>query len=223
MKTIILKRYLLLIFGLFIMAFGIALSIKADLGTSPISSFPYVTSLMSGLTVGNMTIFLHCVLILIQILLLRRQYEWIQLLQLPTAILFGYLTDFAVWTVQGISYSSYWQQWVLCIMGILLVGIGVSFEVTANAVTLAGEGVVLAVCKVTGQPFGKMKVSFDTTLVLLSVFLSVVFLHSLEGVREGTIAAALCVGIVSRNINPHLKKWAEQYFLYTEKKEEKTA
>ena len=91
------KRYLLLCAGLAIMAFGVAFSIKASLGTSPISSVPYVVSLFAPLTVGTATIVMHCVFILLQILILRRQYHPIQLMQLPVAVLFGYLTDFGVW------------------------------------------------------------------------------------------------------------------------------
>ena len=67
----VVKRYLVLFAGLWIMAFGVAFSIKANLGTSPISSVPYVVSLFAPLTVGNATILMHCVFILIQILLLR--------------------------------------------------------------------------------------------------------------------------------------------------------
>ena len=128
----ILKRYLLLLAGLAIMAFGVAFSIKASLGTSPISSVPYVVSLFSPL---------------LQILILRRNYHLIQLMQLPVAFFFGYLTDFGVWAVQGISCHTYWQQWIVCLIGILLVAAGVSLEVKAGVVVLAGEGVVLAICK----------------------------------------------------------------------------
>lgn len=107
------KRYLLLFAGLSIMAFGVAFSIKASLGTSPISSVPYVVSLFAPLTVGTATIVMHCVFILLQILILRRNYHPIQLMQLPVAVFFGYLTDFGVWAVRGIHCSTYWQQWIV--------------------------------------------------------------------------------------------------------------
>ena len=93
------KRYIFLCIGLCIMAFGVAFSIEANLGTSPISSLPYVSSLLTPLSVGNTTILMHCVFILIQILILRKRYELIQLIQLPVAFIFGYLTDFAVWAL----------------------------------------------------------------------------------------------------------------------------
>ena len=147
----VLRRYLLLCAGLAIMAFGVAFSIKASLGTSPISSVPYVVSLFAPLTVGTATIVMHCVFILLQILILRRQYHPIQLMQLPVAVFFGYLTDFGVWAVRGIRCDTYWQQWIVCLIGILLVAAGVSLEVKAGVVVLAGEGVVLAICKVLSK------------------------------------------------------------------------
>ena len=204
----ILKRYLLLLIGLSIMAFGVAFSIKASLGTSPISSVPYVISLFTPLTVGTATISMHCVFILLQILILRKNYHPIQLMQLPVAFFFGYLTDFGVWAVQGITCNTYWQQWIVCIIGILLVAVGVSFEVKAGVVVLAGEGVVLAICKVLPKvKFGYMKVGFDVTLVAIACILSIVFTGRLQGVREGTVAAALLVGLIAKQLGKLLARW----------------
>ena len=204
----ILKRYLLLLIGLSIMAFGVAFSIKASLGTSPISSVPYVISLFTPLTVGTATISMHCVFILLQILILRKNYHPIQLMQLPVAFFFGYLTDFGVWAVQGITCNTYWQQWIVCIIGILLVGLGVSLEVKAGVVVLAGEGVVLAICKVLPKvKFGYMKVGFDVTLVAIACVLSIVFTGRLQGVREGTGAAALLVGLIAKQLGKLLARW----------------
>ena len=204
----ILKRYLLLLAGLSIMAFGVAFSIKASLGTSPISSVPFVVSLFTPLTVGTATITMHCVFILMQILILRKDYHLIQLMQLPVAFFFGYLTDFGVWAVQGISCNTYWQQWIVCLIGILLVAVGVSFEVKAGVVVLAGEGVVLAVCKVLPKiKFGYMKVGFDVTLVVIAYILSFVFTGHLQGVREGTVAAALLVGLIAKQLGKLLARW----------------
>ena len=202
------KRYLLLLVGLSIMAFGVAFSIKASLGTSPISSVPYVVSLFAPLTVGTATIVMHCVFILLQILILRRNYHPIQLMQLPVAVFFGYLTDFGVWAVRGIHCSTYWQQWIVCLIGILLVAAGVSLEVKAGVVVLAGEGVVLAICKVLPKiKFGYMKVGVDVTLVVIACILSFTFTGHLQGVREGTVAAALLVGLIAKQIGKLLMGW----------------
>lgn len=203
----ILKRYVLLLIGLMIMAFGVAFSIKASLGTSPISSVPYAVSVFTPLTVGTATIAMHCVFILLQILILRKNYHLIQLMQLPVAFVFGYLTDLGVWAVQGISCQTYLQQWIVCLIGIFLVAVGVSLEVKANVVVLAGEGVVLAICQVVPIKFGYMKVGFDVTLVIVACILSFVFTEQIHGVREGTVAAAIMVGLIAKQLGKILVKW----------------
>lgn len=194
------KRYLVLCVGLWIMSLGVSCSIKGALGTSPISSLPYAMSGFLPLTVGTCTIIMHVGFILLQILILRRQYDPMQLIQLPVALLFGYLTDFALWAVDWIQCTAYWQQWLVCLAGICLVAVGVSCEVIADAAVLAGEGVVLAVCKVAPVQFSAMKVIFDVTLVVSACALSLAFTGEISGVREGTLAAALLVGTLTRQI-----------------------
>ena len=205
-------RVVYLCVGLLIMAVGVGFSIRADLGTSPISSVPYTLSLLCApLTVGEITILMHCVFILIQILLLRRRYELLQLLQLPVAVVFGVLTDFGVWLTEQIPCDAYWQQWILCLVGVVLVAVGVSIEVTAQVVTLAGEGLVLAICKAFPKlKFGTMKVAFDVTLVVIACVCGLVGLHTLAGVREGTVAAALLVGTIARRLNRPFGRFAAQ-------------
>ena len=200
------KRLFFLCAGLIIMAFSVAFSIKAALGTSPISSVPYVTSAISGLSVGTTTIIMNFLFVLIQIAILRKQYDWFQLLQLPAAILFGTMIDVAKVILQPINVSGYLSQWILCAIGIFLVAFGVSVEVMANLVTTAGEGIVLAICKVAPIRFGNMKMLFDVTLVCLSILLSFSFLGHLDGVREGTIAAAVLVGQITKQTNRWMKK-----------------
>lgn len=200
------KRLVLLCVGLSIMAFGVAFSIKAQLGTSPISSVPYVTSAISGLSVGTTTIIMNFMFVAIQIAILRKKYDWFQLLQLPAAIVFGVMIDVAEYIISPITLSNYFQQWLICAAGIILVALGVSVEVAAKFVTTAGEGVVLAICQVAPIKFGNMKVVFDVTLVCISVVLSLVFLGKLDGVREGTAAAAVFVGLLTKVFNKLIKK-----------------
>lgn len=201
----ILKRTLLLCIALGVMAVGVALSIKADLGTSPISSVPYVVSLMSEMSVGTATILINAILLVGEILIMRRQFQPIQLLQLAVVTLFGWLIDLCLWGLDGLTYADYGQQWMICIAGIIILGIGVSLEVTANLIPLPGEGLILSICTVLPIKFGNMKVITDVSLVLVAVLLSFAFLSGLYGVREGTIAAAVCVGLVAKIFNTHLQ------------------
>lgn len=191
-------RCALLLAGLAVMALGVALSIKAELGTSPISSVPYVSGLISGLSVGTTTIIVNSLFVLAQILMLRSQYDWYQLLQIPVAIVFGLMIDMFSLLMGDIVLSSYIQQWLFCAAGIIFVALGVSMEVTAELITTAGEGLVLAICQVTSFKFGNVKVAGDVTLVILAAAASLLVLGELAGVREGTAAAAVLVGLLTK-------------------------
>lgn len=200
------KRYIVLIVGLVIMSFGVALSINAKLGTSPVSSIPQVTSVMSGgtLSVGVTTIIVNTIIVLLQWAILRRRFKLIRLIQIPVCTVFGLLIDLAAACVSGVMPTTYWGQWIACIAGIVLVGVGVAFEMAADVITLAGEGLAQALCMVTPVKFGYMKVMVDLSFVIIATALSFIFLQKLEGVREGTLAAAIFVGLIAKALNKYL-------------------
>jgi len=198
------KRYLFFIFGLFLMAVGVALSTRSNLGTSPISAVPYVLSLGLPMTIGQFTFFMNLLFIAFQILLLRKQFKWIQLLQIVVAVIFGFFTDFTMGLFSWINVTSYPAQLGLFVLSCLVLALGVSMEVTADVVLMAGEGVVSAISMVMKKEFGKLKVGFDATLVICSCIFSFILFHKLNGVREGTVLAALLVGTIVRIINKRL-------------------
>ena len=209
--AVLAKRYIFLCFGLALMALGIGFSVKAKLGTSPISSLPYVVSLFSPFTIGQATIAMHCVFIAMQIALLRRRFDPVQLAQLPIGIMFGYMIDAWLWALGWVDCSAYWQLWLLVIAGIVLVGTGVACAVASGAVPLAGEGVVVAVCRVLHVSFPRTKIIFDASLVASALLLSFAVAGKIEGVREGTLAAALCVGLTVKAANKFVVPMAKRF------------
>lgn len=209
--VLLMKRYIFLCFGLVLMALGIDFSVKAQLGTSPISSLPYVVSLISPFTLGQATIALHCILIAAQIALLRRRFAPVQLAQLPIGIMFGYMIDAGMWALGWVDCSAYWQLWLLVIAGIVLVGTGVACAVASGAVPLAGEGAVVAVCRVLHVSFPRTKIIFDASLVASALLLSFAVAGKIEGVREGTLAAALCVGLTVKAANKFVVPMAKRF------------
>lgn len=201
-KWEIVRRYILLCVGLMIMATGIAFSIKADLGTTPISSVPFVFSEFTPVSVGVATVLMNLAFVALQVLILRRDFQPIQLMQIPVSFLFGFSTDVALGLISGITVSDTGEQWLLCILGVLLVGLGVACEVTANVVVAAGEGLVLAITTALKRRwdvhFPTIKISFDVTLVVISLTLSLLFVGGMRGVGLGTVAAALLVGLTAK-------------------------
>lgn len=195
-----LERYSMFVLALFVMAFGIAFSVKANLGISPISCPPFVLNkAFPQLTIGQFTIAMHVVFVIGQIILLRRNYQPIQLLQLAVALVFGFFTDFAIWATSGLTADTYTVRFLFMLFSCFLISIGVFLQVSAKALLVAGEGIMLAISKVVNREFGKVKMCFDCTLVLSAVIFSLCYWGRIEGVREGTVIAALLVGfLVSR-------------------------
>ena len=198
-------RFFLLMLGLILLAFGVAISIRSNLGTSPISSIPYVYSYFIPLSVGILTIFMHIIFILLQMLLLGKKFQWVQWLQLPIGIIFGILIDFMLWLTQGIIVEQYIVQFLLCIVACLITAVGVCFQIKANLVFLAGEGLYQAISQRFKINFGSCKTYGDITLVLIAVFSSWMMLHEVVGVREGTMMTALFVGTLVKKLLPYLK------------------
>ncbi len=195
------------------MSFGVAFSINAELGTSPVSSIPYVTSEISGLSVGTTTIIVNTIIVLLQIAVLRRRFKLIRLLQIPVCVVFGLLIDVAGLCIVAVVPDNYFMQWLLCVCGIVLVAVGVAFEMSAGVLTLAGEGLVQALCTVLPKvKFGYMKVMVDVSFVVIAVALSFIFLHELQGVREGTVAAAIFVGLIAKFLNRFISPVANKLF-----------
>ena len=193
-----LKRYIVFLIGLFINSLGVSLITKANLGTSPISSIPYVLSLNFPLTLGQFTIAFSLLLILIQLIILRRNFKAEHLLQIPISILFGYFIDLTMMLLFFVDPQSYISSVIYLLIGCPILGFGVYTEVLANVAMLPGESFVRAVSSTWKTEFGSTKVAFDVSLTIIAAVLSLIFAHRLDGVREGTIIAALLVGFIAR-------------------------
>lgn len=198
MKQKIFKQTLVFIFGLFIMAVGVVLSVKADLGVSPISCVPYIYSLSFPLTLGRTTIILNILLIFLQMLLLGKKYRMFQLVQFPVVFAFGFFIDLIMKYSNWIIPGNYFEQALLCLLSCVVLGFGVFFEVKAALTYLPGEGLAMALTQTFGVEFGKTKIGTDSFLVVIGIVSSVFFLGTLEGIREGTVVAAVLVGYIVR-------------------------
>lgn len=202
------KRYILFIVCLFFMGLGVALTKHGELGVSPISSVANVVSLkFTFFSFGTWLTVSNCVLLFGQILLLRKNFKPIQLLQIPLSFLFGYFTDFGLWLVGRIPNDTYIVQLLLVISGIIVLGFGITLGVIADVILNSGEAFVKALADVTKKDFGNTKIVFDISWVLLSVLLSLIFFDGkLLGTREGTVLSALLVGVTVKLFRPLLHK-----------------
>lgn len=202
------KRYVLFIISLFFCGLGVAFTKHAELGVSPISSIANVVSIkFDFISFGTWLIVSNCVLLLGQIILLRRNFNPIQLLQIPLSFLFGYFTDFGLWIIEDIPNENYIVRLLLVAAGIIFIGFGIALGVIADVILNSGEAIVKAISDVTKKEFGTVKIIFDITWVLMSVVLSLVFFDGkLLGTREGTIISAVFVGVTVKFFKPLMQK-----------------
>ena len=184
--------------GLILISFGVALTTKAGLGTSPISSIPYTLSLiLPGLSMGTWLILFSIALVLIEIILLKGKMParcWIS--QLLISFPVGWLIDAAMWLLTPFNPELYLVKVLAVILGCVIIALGAYLCVSASLLVLPGDGFVQVLAQVTGKSFGGVRVISDTTQILIAAVLCLIFLHALVGVREGTIIAAILVGSI---------------------------
>ena len=207
------KRQLLLLISLFFLAFGVALCVRSDLGSSVISSAPYAfflagnRGLVPDWTLGMYTNLLNILLVMGQILVLRRQYRPWQLLQLLIGVVFGALIDASMALTSFLETVGRLEiRLLIMLVGSTLMALGVSMEMRCASITMPGEGLPAALAKVTGKPFADMKILTDVLLVTVAIASSFLFfgewMWNVVGI--GTLFAMLYIGMAVKIISRHL-------------------
>lgn len=193
-----LKRYIIFFVGVFINSLGVSVITKADLGTSPISSIPYVLSLNFPFTLGEFTIAVNMLMVIAQLAILRRDFKLEHALQIPFCVIFGYCIDLTTMLIQHITFTVYIEKVLFLLAGCLILGFGVYLETLANVAMLPGESLVRAISTTWHKDFGLTKIVNDVSMTIVAIILSFIFAGKLDGVREGTVVAAFLVGYIAR-------------------------
>ena len=201
-KTI--QRYVFFLCGLFINSFGIAFITKSALGTSQFSSIPYVISLnFSKISFGTATFIFNMLFVLIELLILKKKFKLIQSLQIVANILFSWFIDISMYFLNWFQLDNLILRFICLLIGCAILALGISIEVAPDTIVVPGEGIVRVIAQETHKEFGKIKIYFDVTLIIIATILSFVFFHSLKGVGIGTIISALLVGKFVQLIDNH--------------------
>lgn len=191
--------------GILINSFGIVLITKGALGTSQISSIPYVLSLqLPSISFGMFSFIMNMVYIVLQALLLRRQFKPIQLLQIVVNVVFSASIDVFMAMLSFYAPQQLFTRVLSAVAGCIVLAFGISVEVAPDLIMVPGEGIVAAISKVSGRRFGSVKVVFDVTLILIAALLSRLFFGNIVGVGVGTLLSAVSVGQFVNLINRHV-------------------
>jgi len=199
----IVRNYTLFLIGLFIASMGVALSTKAGLGTSPVASVPYSISLLNHtLTFGWWLNLWSVIQIVVQVALLRKKCKPMEIIiQTILAFVYGSLTDFSCTLISGIQANNYATQFGLMILSCFVLGLGIWIQLKGNVAMLPGEAMNRAFSEVTGKRYENIKIFFDVLYIVAAAIIGFFFIGKLEGVREGSIIAALLVGNIIKIYN----------------------
>ena len=197
-------RYSLFIFAVIVQSSGIPLVVRSLLGISPTSSLPYVISVASDFSLGQMTFVYNLLLILAQYLLLRNKFHKIQLLQIPMSVIFSFFIDVFMNVWSWVTPESYVLKMAALLIGVTLIAFGIAIQGIANVLMLPGEGLVYAVSRYFRIDLSKVKTGNDVILVVCAAILSVIYLGIIDGIREGTLIAALLTGVIAKFFLTHL-------------------
>ena len=196
------NRLVLYFVGLFIMTVGIAISVKSDLGVSPVSSIPYTLTRCWGIEMGKATILFHAALVALQWVILRRNFPLKSLLQVPVGIVFGYFTTFCNYLMTFLPPVDNLPVRIgMILISAGLIAFGIFLYMPADIVPLAGEGTMKAIADTTGIDFARVKIGFDVSMVMISLVTCLIVIHSIGSVGIGTLIAMFLVGIILGQIN----------------------
>lgn len=205
--TILLRRIGIYLLGMFILALGVGVSVKSNLGISPVNSIPYVISRISGINQGLLTTIVFCGYILIQIVLLRRRFQIKNLFQVACATIFGYFVSLCNSLLTFQAPESYPVRLLLTIISVVLIAGGIVLYLVANLIPQPAEGLCLTIEQKSGWQYANIKTVFDCVLVSIAATISMLAAGTIIGLREGTLIAMLGVGKVIGFMSKH---WREK-------------
>ena len=205
-------QHLWLLVSLFVLALGVSLCVRSDMGSSVISSAPYAftiageEALAPAWSLGMYTNILNVFLVAGQIIVLGKRFQAVQLLQLFVGIIFGVFIDISMALTSALENDFISMQIGLMIGGSSLMALGVAMEIKCASITMPGEGLPAALSKKTGKPFANMKIYVDISLVAMAIVASYLFfgkwMWNVVGV--GTLFAMLYISMAVKVITRHL-------------------
>ena len=194
------KRLQILVYvvGMFILAIGLTLNTKANLGVSPIISVPYSISQITGLNFGDLTFVVYAIFVVVQIIIhirLKNHKRIVSdILQLPLSLIFTRLLNiFSTYipTAQNLGI-----RFIVLTLAIICTGVGAAMSLSMQLVPNPGDGIVQSLAEGFNKSVGLTKNLFDCFNLCITLCISIFIAHQIVGVGIGTVIAVLGVGRV---------------------------
>ena len=175
---------------------------KKSVGASSAQALCGVALVNHTLTFGWWLNMWSVVQIAVQIAILRRKCKPVEIIiQTVLAFVYGYLTDFSCKLISGLQADSYIMQFAFMILSCFVLGFGIWIQFKGGVAMLPGEAMNRAISEVTGIKYENIKIFFDVLYIIAAAVICLVFVGKLEGVREGSIIAAILIGNIIKLYN----------------------
>ncbi len=186
--------------GLAVLALGITLNTKTDLGVSPIISVPYSVADIWGLNLGNTIFAFYTLCVLAQWAILRRQFSWLDFLQIPISLITSQFINLFDWLIQvRIEHTA--ARLALLAAAIAATGAGAALMVMMELVPNPADALARVIGDKLKKGFGFGKNVFDLTCFAAAVLIGLLFAGRLSGVGAGTVVAVLFTGRAVAAVN----------------------
>ena len=186
------KRWLLYLLGLNLIAAAVVLNIRYDMGVAAFSSVMYSISEIYQISLGTASILCYLLFVLIQCVL-SKKVTLAYALEVPLSLAFGVLTDFYDWIIPAIHAGAALRM-SLFLLTMFVTAMGVFLCVKTDLVLTPTDGIVKTISEVFRLPFSAVKNTFDLSLVAVSVLLCLGNHTAFYGIGAGTVLSALCLG-----------------------------
>ena len=212
-----LRRVLFYLIGQIILATGLTLSTKVNLGVSPILSIAYCASVITGRAIGDTSLIVYIICIIAEIILHARQDMQpeqrkkvfiLDLLQLPLSLVFTRVMNLFARFIPTPS-GTLFLRIPLLILAIVCVGVGAAMTLDMRLIANPADGIVQVISDVSGLKLGLTKNIVDISCVILTAIASFILTHRIIGIHVGTLLAMFGTGrviaVFNRIMGKHVK------------------
>ncbi|NTW96520.1 MAG: hypothetical protein HGB31_07885 [Erysipelotrichaceae bacterium] len=190
-------NFMWLLIGVSLISIGIALMNKSGLGQTAYSGLATTIGLVTHIKSGTVLIIFNMSCVIGQIVFLGKAFHKLQWLQVIVAYLSGLMVNFWIYDFSLTSTyipGNYLTQWVLTILGIIVISIGVAIVMASETIKMPLEAFVLVISERIKRPFAQLRTLVDVISIILGLFLILIFHLGFETLREGTWISLVLLG-----------------------------
>lgn len=190
----VISKFIIVAISMIITAIGASLGLKAAVGVGAWDALSQSISSVLDIKVGTFSMILNISCVLIQLVLLKREFKINHVAQIFVSILSGFVVNFMIYDVYSkFTINSYFVNIVLLLLSVLICAISISVIMAINLISFPLESCCMVIAKRTNKNFGSIRQGVDIISIIIALGVAFIFNDSMT-VREGTVIAMIMFG-----------------------------